>query len=195
MITFGSRVYGSTQERLKKIINIPNHGGGGKYLGLPEQFGRKKKEMFTFIIDRVRKQTSHWTSRRLSPAGKEVMLKSVAVSMPVYAMSCFKLPRGVISDIESLLMNFWWDRNSNQKGIPWISWNRLKHSKKEGGLGFRDLEKFNDALLAKQAWRLLKYPNSLFAKVMKARYYKDDNLLDAKEQKISLMDGLLYYMG
>ncbi|XP_019098364.1 PREDICTED: uncharacterized protein LOC109131652, partial [Camelina sativa] len=98
-------------------------------------------------------------------------------------MSCFKLPKSVTSDLESLLMNFWWERNSNKRGIPWIAWNKLKLSKKEGGLGFRDLEKFNDALLAKQAWRLIQHPNSLFAKVMKAHYYKDDPVLDAKPRK------------
>lgn len=71
MITFGSRVYGSTQERLKHILGISNQGGGGKYLGLPEQFGRKKKEMFDYIIERVKQRTSSWSSKFLSPAGRK----------------------------------------------------------------------------------------------------------------------------
>jgi len=103
--------------------------------------------------------------------------------MPVYAMSCFKLSQGIVSEIESLLMNFWWEKSSNQRGIPWIAWKRLQYSKKEGGLGFRDLAKFNDALLAKQAWRLIQHPDSLFARVMKARYYREDSILEAKARK------------
>lgn len=196
LITFGSRVYGSTQSHLKNILGISNHGGGGKYLGLPEQFGRKKKEMFDYIIERVKRRTSTWSAKFLSPAGKEIMLKSVALAMPIYAMSCFKLPKGVTSEIETLLMNFWWEKGSKQRGIPWIAWKRLQYSKKEGGLGFRDLEKFNDALLAKQAWRLIQFPNSLFARTMKARYYKDCSILDAQERSYqpygwsSLLTGL-----
>ena len=40
------------------------------------------------------------------------------------------------------------------------------------GLGVRDFHEFNLALLAKQLWRLLKYPNSFLARVLKGRYYR-----------------------
>jgi hypothetical protein len=47
-------------------------------------------------------------------------------------------------------------------------------------MGFRDLESFNLALLAKQIWRLLLEPDSLCARVLRARYYPDVKLLNAK---------------
>ena len=134
--------------------------------------------MFDYIIERVKKRTASWSAKFLSPAGKEIMLKSVALAMPVNAMSCFRLPLGVMSEINSLLMNYWWEKGSKQRGIPWIAWKRLQYSKKEGGLGLRDLAKFNDALLAKHAWRMIQNPNSLFAKLMKA--FKDESIWDAK---------------
>ncbi|KAL9293689.1 hypothetical protein AtEden1_Chr3g0197511 [Arabidopsis thaliana] len=80
-------------------------------------------------------------------------------------------------------MNFWWEKNAKKRGIPWIAWKRLQYSKREGGLGFKDLAKFNDALLAKQAWRIIQNVQSLFARNMKARYFKDDSILDAKPRK------------
>lgn len=53
-------------------------------------------------------------------------------------------------------------------------------SKQGGGLGFRELESFNLALLAKQLWRILDNPDSLVASVMKEKYFKRTTILDAQ---------------
>jgi hypothetical protein len=47
-----------------------------------------------------------------------------------------------------------------------------------GVMGFKDLIMFNQALLAKQAWRLITCPNSLCTRVLRAKYYPRGNLLD-----------------
>ena len=52
--------------------------------------------------------------------------------------------------------------------------------KEKGGMEFRDLQSFNSAMLAKQVWRLLSEPDSLCARVLRARYYPDGKLLKAK---------------
>lgn len=53
----------------------------------------------------------------------------------------------------------------------------------QGGMGFRDTRMFNQALLARQAWRLIQNPNSLAAKLMKAVYYPRGNLVDTVFRK------------
>lgn len=47
------------------------------------------------------------------------------------------------------------------------------------GLEFRSLTNFSKALLAMQGWRLIQYPNSLVARVLKARCYPQSDFLGA----------------
>ncbi|XP_059429178.1 uncharacterized protein LOC132162990 [Corylus avellana] len=59
-------------------------------------------------------------------------------------------------------------------------------SKEVGGMGFRDLECFNTALLAKQGWCLVKNPDSLVAQILKEKYYPNGNFLETPLSKRAL---------
>lgn len=48
-----------------------------------------------------------------------------------------------------------------------------------GGLGFKDFEAFNIALLAKQFWRMIECPNSLWARVLKGLYFPNKTWKEA----------------
>jgi len=71
--------------------------------------------------------------------------------------------------------------------MHWLSWEKLKEPKKQGGLGFRDAHAFNIAMLAKQNWRLIQKLDSLCAKILKAKYYRDENVLSAKPGRYVLL--------
>jgi ribonuclease HI len=167
------------REKIVEIAGIPATQRYDSYLGLPALVGRSRVAAFRSIKERIWKKLQDWKVKFLSQAGKEVLLKAVIQAIPTYSMSVFMLPRSLCLEINSLMSKFWWGHQDKTR-VHWMSWRRLGESKANGGMGFRDLEIFNQALLAKQAWRLWKSPDSFLSKIMKAKYYRGGSFLEAR---------------
>lgn len=168
------------KDRIGNILGVRQVLGTGKYLGLPSMIGRNKKAMFSFLKDRIWNKINSWSSRCLSQAGREVLIKSVLQSIPSYVMSIFLLPATLLQEIEKMLNSFWWGHNStNSRGMHWLSWERLSVPKVFGGMGFKSLKAFNMAMIGKQAWKLVSNPDALITKLLKAKYYPQSDYFDA----------------
>lgn len=208
-IFFSSNVRRDKQSQIKEILQVHNDIGTSKYLGLPSLVGKSKKTVFNYLKDRIWSKIQNWNTKLLSRAGKAVLLRNVAQTIPAYTMSCFLIPKSLCQELERMMNAYWWNSSSaNSKGIKWLSWTRMSMSKKKGGMGFRDLHGFNLALLGKQCWNLVKYPDTLVTRVLKARYYPSCSLLQAGrtggcsftwsgiwEAKENMKDGIRWVVG
>lgn len=177
-ITFSAKTPSESKRRIRNLFIIHNEGGIGKYLGLSEHFGRKKRDIFASLVDRMRQRAHSWTAKQLSGAGKMVLLKSVLAAMPTYSMSCFKLPASLVKQLQSVLTRFWWDLSPEIRKMCWVAWSKLAEPKSTGGLGFREIAQFNDAMLAKVSWRVLKNPSSLLARILLRKYCHRSGFLE-----------------
>ena len=57
--------------------------------------GRNKRSTFNDIKEKM-----------LSKVGKEVLIKAVALTIPTYTMSCFKLPDSLCDELIAMIRKF-----------------------------------------------------------------------------------------
>ena len=81
------------------------------------------------------------------------------------------------------IRKFWWGDCGGQRKIHWNSWEILCKSKSEGGMGFKDLVRFNEAMLAKQIWRLQTEKESLLYKVFSTKYFPSGSVFEARSSR------------
>ena len=87
------------------------------YLGLPTLVGRAKYQTFSFLKDRVWKNLQGWKGMMLSRAGKEVLIKAVAQSIPTYTMRVFQLLVKLCDKLKAMCAKFWWGQVGNKRKI------------------------------------------------------------------------------
>ncbi|KAM1168006.1 hypothetical protein ACFX19_030496 [Malus domestica] len=149
-VCFSSSTGLQTKMQIHHSLGVPIVLCHERYLRLP--------------TDKLWKKINGWEGKLLSKAGKEVLIKVPCQSMPSYTISGFKLP----------LSSCGWSWNSLE------TWKHLCKIKSVGGFRFWEISSFNQAMLGKQGWRLLEFPNSLIARMLKARYFKDSNFMEAQ---------------
>jgi hypothetical protein len=162
-----------------QALHIDNEALSDKYLGLPALVGVDRSDSFEHFIERIIARINGWKEKYLSIGGKEILLKAVARAIHVYAMSVFQIPKGVCKRMMDAISKFWWGDDDNSNKMHWFAWWKLCLPKNDGGMGFRDFHSFNLAMFAKQVWRLIADPDSLCAKVLRAKYYPDGDILKA----------------
>lgn len=85
-------------------------------------------------------------------------------------MSIFPIPVNVLNKLDAIRRNFLWQGNCEHKKFHLVKWDSVITSKKEGGLGIRNLKHHNHSLLLKWLWRFASDEQSLWKETIKTRY-------------------------
>ncbi|GKV41384.1 hypothetical protein SLEP1_g48927 [Rubroshorea leprosula] len=176
--------------RMSCILNCKQGSFPCKYLGMPIGGRRRCIAMWSPMIDSFKKKLASWKNRFISLGGRITLLNSVLSSLPVFMMSVHLLPKGLILILDKIRRNFLWGGGENNKKINWVCWEKVCRSKLDGGLGVKDLRKFNLALLGKWWSRLAEGEEDLLYKVIREKYGSNGgnwlNWIEEGKQKGSL---------
>nr|GEW06345.1 putative RNA-directed DNA polymerase, eukaryota, reverse transcriptase zinc-binding domain protein [Tanacetum cinerariifolium] len=69
----------------------------------------------------------------LSIGDRLSLIKSVLIVIPLYHMSIFKVPIGMLNYLDSIRRNFFYGVDGSDRKLAWIGWNMVLTSKKNGG--------------------------------------------------------------
>ncbi|GJR05120.1 RNA-directed DNA polymerase, eukaryota [Tanacetum coccineum] len=140
------------------------------YLGVMVGECMSRHKAWDSTVDKLRSRLSKWNVKTLSIGGRLTLLKAVLGASPLYNMSIFKVPKGILNSMEALRSKFFNGMDPSTKKITWAAWNKVLASKKNGGLGVSSFHALNRALLLKWVWRFISQDGSLWFRVIKALY-------------------------
>ncbi|KAL9676543.1 hypothetical protein QQ045_004757 [Rhodiola kirilowii] len=176
----GNNVSPELARCLGSILGMKRVNRIEKYLGLPVCINGQNSSLWNYLEDRMWKRVNGWKEKMLSVAGKETLIKSVVQALPVYALTCFRMPKRIVDRWNIIVTSFWWNSAKEGRFIAWLEKGKLQKVKEEGGLGLKNFQLLNLALIIKQAWRVFSKPELLLSKIYKARYSISTELLEAQ---------------
>ena len=77
-----------------------------RYLGIPMHHRQLLNSEWSKVEERFEKKLSCWKAKYLSYGGRLVLLNSVLSSLPIFMMSFFEIPKGVLKNLDQFRSRF-----------------------------------------------------------------------------------------
>ncbi|XP_058759359.1 uncharacterized protein LOC131632631 [Vicia villosa] len=140
------------------------------FLGIPIGFNPRKEATWNPLLSKMKNRLKGWMNRSFNLGGRITLLKSVLCSLTIFTMSFYRMPKKVVKIFKALQSKFLWEVVEEKRRIHWVKWEEVTLPFEKMGLGVKNIELFNLALLNKWRWRILQGLNGMWLDVLKARY-------------------------
>ncbi|WVZ84217.1 hypothetical protein U9M48_031271 [Paspalum notatum var. saurae] len=82
-----------------------------RYLELPMHYRKLRNSDWRHIEERLEKRLIGWKGKLLSVGGRLVLINSVLSSLPMFMLSFFAIPKGVLRKLEYFRSHFFWQND------------------------------------------------------------------------------------
>jgi len=127
------------------------------------------------IEKRIENKLSGWKGKMLSVGGRLILINSVLSSLPMFMLSFFEIPKGVLEKIDCFRSRFYWQGDQHKRKFRLARWEFMCQPKVQGGLGIQNLDIQNKCLLSKWLFKLLN-EEGLWQELLRNKYLKDKPL-------------------
>lgn len=122
------------------------------------------------LVQKFHSRLAGWKINLLSHAGRLALIKSVLMTIPVYYMSLNKILTHTIKELNSLMRKFLWGKLGSDRYLSMVAWSKICLDTEGGGLGIRNLQLSNEALVLKLVWEMACNSEKLWTQVMREKY-------------------------
>lgn len=122
-----------------------------RYLSLPLMHCKLRISEYSPLLDKIAGNFNAWSARRLSFAGRLVLIKYVIGGVLDHNVH---LAKGLYQEDRISCSNFLWSGQIEGPAFTKISWATCCLPKQEGGLGLRRYETWNKTLCIRLIWLL-----------------------------------------
>ncbi|KAL0288760.1 UNVERIFIED_CONTAM: hypothetical protein Sradi_7089900 [Sesamum radiatum] len=147
-----SKAAAQIQNQIQNLLGFPQGTFPVRYLGVPLITSKLSLADCAPLIRKIEARIAGWNQLNLTYAGRTQLIKSVLSSIHQYWCSVFILPKGVIKIIEAKLRNFLWKGGTGTGGYK-VAWEQVCKPISHGGLGIRNIQAMNNALMGKHLWQ------------------------------------------
>ncbi|WVZ83882.1 LOW QUALITY PROTEIN: hypothetical protein U9M48_030978 [Paspalum notatum var. saurae] len=105
-----------------------------RYLGIPMQVRKLSNNDRKAVEDCFEKRLSGWKGKLLSTGGRLVLINSVLSNLPMFMLSFFKVPCGVLKKMDYYRSRFYWQNEQHKKKYRLAKWE-IMCQPKDRGLG------------------------------------------------------------
>jgi len=84
------------------------------------------------------------------------------------------------TNFDQLNREFFWKKNSTDKGLPLVAWDRIRRLKDRGGIGLRKIVAVNTTFQCKLAWKVLTNNESMWVQIMHNKYLQNQDFFRTK---------------
>ncbi|GKC52243.1 RNA-directed DNA polymerase, eukaryota, reverse transcriptase zinc-binding domain protein [Tanacetum coccineum] len=180
-LLFGSLII-IKKGQLMSVMKFKEGALPSGYLGVPLVTKRIGVKDCQTLIDRIRSRTEDWKCKSFSYVGRLLLIASILESISTYWASVFKLPKTVIKEINCIFKIFLWSNGDSAKGKAKLAWKHVCKLKKFRGLGLKNIEDWNDALLAKHIWNIASKKDTLWVKWVHSMRLKEDSIWNVQHE-------------
>ncbi|XP_026383292.1 uncharacterized protein LOC113278749 [Papaver somniferum] len=115
-VYFSHNIPPSYRDILARELRITEMTDTNKYLGVTLLIDRDKTKAFIPLMQSFGTRLKFWKGKTMNHSARTTMAKHVLNALPTYQMGCFRIPKTMIDQMDSIQKHFWWGHSDN-KGL------------------------------------------------------------------------------